>query len=105
MLDKILQKLNLKSIDDLKPEERETYRQWAQVLAKTDVTIDDLKTILPKELERANHELHDHENSPKKDSYYKAYASLLENLTKIILTPAKERDSLRVFLKKKFNLD
>ena len=105
MLDAILQKLNLKSIDDFQPAERETYRQWAQVLAKQDVTIDDLKVLLPKELERANHELQNHENSPKKDSFYKAYASLCETLTKIILTPARERETLRAFLKQKFTLD
>jgi hypothetical protein len=105
MLDKLLEKLGVKSIDDLKPAERDTYRQWAQLLAKADVTIEDLKGILPKELERANHELHSHENSEKKDSYLKAYCELLEWLTKTILTPAKERDALRAHLKNKFNLD
>jgi hypothetical protein len=49
--------------------------------------MDDLKTILPKELERANHELHDHENSAKKDAYLKAYGELLEWLTKVIVAP------------------
>jgi hypothetical protein len=104
MIDALLEKLGIKSIDDLQPAERETYRAWAQVLAKQDVTIDDLKTLLPKELERANHELQNHENSHDKDLFYKAYASLCENLTKIILTPARERDTLRAFLKQKFNL-
>jgi hypothetical protein len=104
-IEQILDKLGIKSIDDLQPAERETFNQWQTIIAKPDVTIDDLRKILPKELERANHELHNHENSPKKDSYYKAYASVLEYLSKIIVTPAQERDSLRAHLKDKFHLD
>jgi len=104
-IEQILDKLGIKSIDDLQPAERETFNQWQVIIAKPDVTIDDLKGILPKKLERANHELHNHENSEKKDSYYKAYASILEYLNKIILTPAKDRDTLRAHLKQKFNLE
>ena len=57
MLEQILQKLNLKSIDDLKPAEKATWMQWATILGKADITIDDLKKFLPIELERATVEL------------------------------------------------
>src|SRR5580700_3767186 len=57
MLDQILQKLGLKSIDDLKPAEKATWMQWATILGKKDVTIEDLKKFLPVELERATVEL------------------------------------------------
>jgi hypothetical protein len=105
MLEQILAKLNLKSIDDLTPAERETWAKWAKILGKRDVTIEDLKEILPKELERANAELRKHENSEKKDSFYKAYGAVLDLITKIVISPEKERENLRAFLKQKYDIE
>lgn len=105
MLDQILQKLGLKSIDDLKPAERATWMQWASILGKTDVSLDDLKKFLPQELERANVELRKHDNSDKKDSYYKAYGDILTTILKFILTPTNERDNLKAMLKQKYGIE
>ena len=105
MLDQILQKLGLKSIDDLKPAEKATWMQWAVILEKRDITIDDLKKFLPRELERANVELRSFENSPQKDSYYKAYGDILAILTKFIVSPETERDQLRSMLKNKYGIE
>ena len=105
MLDQILQKLGLKSIDDLKPAEKATWMQWASILGKRDVTIEDLKKFLPQELERATVELRKHENSAAKDSYYKAYGDILALITKFITSPEGERDSLRSMLKQKYGIE
>lgn len=101
----ILQKLNIRSIDDLKPAEKATYQQWAVVLAKGDITIDDLKKLLPAELERAHAQLRSFENSEKKDLFYKAYAELCQNITKIITGPTKEREQLKAMLKQKYGVE
>ena len=69
MLESILQKLGIKSLDDLKPAEKATWVAWSKVLGRPDVTIEDLKKLLPIELERANVELRNHENSVQKDAY------------------------------------
>ncbi|HEY1757949.1 MAG TPA: hypothetical protein VGG72_21445 [Bryobacteraceae bacterium] len=105
MLELILQKLGLKSIDDLKPAERATWMQWATILGKKDVTIEDLKKFLPAELERATVELRKHDNSPQKDAYYKAYGDILATIQKFIVTPQKERETLRAMLKQKYQLE
>jgi hypothetical protein len=105
MIDQILQKLGIKSIDDLKPAEKATWMAWASILGTPNVTIEDLKKFLPQELERANIELRKHENSEKKDSYYKAYGDILATLSKIIITPEKEREQLRSMLKQKYGLE
>jgi len=105
MLELILQKLGLKSIDELKPLERETWRQWATILGKPDITIEDLKKLLPIEIARAHAELLKYENSKEKDLFQKAYITALETITKIIVTPSAERDSLRSMLKQKYGLD
>jgi hypothetical protein len=105
MLDQILQQLGLKSIDDLKPEEKATWMRWAKILGRADVSIDDLKKFLPQELERANVELRKHENSDKKDAYYKAYGDILATILRFILTPTNERDNLKTMLKQKYGIE
>ncbi|HKF48312.1 MAG TPA: hypothetical protein VKB38_13200 [Terracidiphilus sp.] len=105
MLDALFEKLHITSPDQLTAAERATYQQWAQILAKSDVSIDDLKKILPKELERAYAELRDFKNSPEKEMFYKAYTTLCENISKIILAPQQQREHLRSFLKSKFGIE
>jgi hypothetical protein len=104
-LSDIFKKTGVKGIDDLRPAEQATFRQWEAILTKPETTIEDLKRQLPKELERANHELQSFDNSDKKDMFYKAYAKLLEDITKIIITPEKERDQLKLMLKQKYGLE
>lgn len=105
MLNFLLEKLGIKSPDDLKPAELATYQNWARILAKPEATIEDLKVLLPKELDRANAELRKHENSPKKDAFYKAYCELLATISKIISAPTQERDALKQFLKTKYGIE
>ena len=103
-LSDIFEKIGIKGIDDLTAEEKKTFRQWQNVLAKPETTIQDLKSILPKELERAYAELRKHDNSVQKDAFYKAYTTLAETILKIITAPEKERSQLTAFLKQKYNL-
>jgi len=71
MLEQILQKLGLKSIDELRPEEKATWMAWSVILGKPDVTLEDVKKILPAELERARTELLKFENSKEKDLFHR----------------------------------
>jgi hypothetical protein len=104
MLNELLEKLHLKH-EDLKPDELKTYTAWAHVLAKPDPTIDDLRALLPKELERANAELRKFENSDKKDAFYKAYTELCQKIITIISSTTQERDNLKQFLKNKYGIE
>lgn len=105
MLTALLEKLGIKSINDLKPAELATYTQWAHILSNGDITIDDLKKLLPIELDRAHAELRKFENSAEKDLFYKAYADLCQNIMKMILGPAKEREQLKAMLKQKYGIE
>ncbi len=104
MLSKILEKLGVKDYSQLKEQERQTYLQWAEILNKPDVTIEDLKRMLPIEKERLLAELRNFDNDPKKDLYLKAALRNLEMLTDIIVTPEKAREELKSRLEKQFNL-
>jgi hypothetical protein len=105
MFSEILEKLGIKSPDELTPEERAVYQQWAKTFAAAEVTIDTLKQFLPGELARARAEAMKYENSEKRDLFFKAYCRLLDTLTQIIVTPAAQRDQLRERLKQQFHID
>jgi hypothetical protein len=53
----IFEKLGIKGYDDLKEAEKKVYLSWAETLSRKEITLEDLKRILPAELERANREL------------------------------------------------
>lgn len=105
MLTELLEKLNIKSPDQLQPAEMATYRAWAVILSKPSATIEDLKRILPQELERASIELRKFENSKEKDAFYKAYTSLCTFISKAISGPDKERENLKAMLKQKYGIE
>lgn len=105
MLKELLEKLGVTSPDQLKPAEMATYRAWSEILSKPLTSIDDLKKILPRELERATIELRNHENSKEKDQFYKAYTTLCDFIMKTITGPEKTRENLKAMLKQKYGIE
>src|SRR5436305_841159 len=104
LLNQVLERFGVKDYSELKTEERAIYLKWADTLTKSDLTIDDLKKLLPVELARANEELRQYENSDKKELYFKAYTRILQLLTDLLTAPEKERKALEGQLKNQFNL-
>jgi hypothetical protein len=100
----IFEKLGIKGYDDLKEAERKVYKSWESALLKSDVTIEDLKKILPVEIKKAEAELELFENSAQEDLAQKAYLRVLRLLTTIIITPENERKTLEAQLRQRFNL-
>lgn len=90
--------------EDLNEQEKVIYNAWAVILNKPDPTIDDLKKLLPAELERARKEQNAYENTEKKDLFFKAYIRLLETVTAMIVSPQQEREALKERLRKQFNI-
>ena len=105
MLTALLEKLGIKSITELKLGELATYTKWAEVLSKGDVTVHDLKKLLPIELTRAYPELRRMDNFPNGTCSTKHTQSSATNLMKMILGPAKERYELKAMLKQKYGIE
>lgn len=102
MLSDFLERIGIKSFDELNAEERRTYQEWSAVLGKPETTIEDLKALLPREIERLREELAKYDNSEKRELYFKAALRNAELITKIITTPEKEREQLRAQLQQRF---
>jgi len=94
LIDRVLNRRGIKGVEDLRGEERKQYDVWNAVLNKPDITIDDLKRLLPKEIERAKAELVKYDNSSQRDLYFKAVLRNLEMLTLLITIPEKQRQEL-----------
>ena len=103
LIERLLNKRGIKSIDDLKAKEREVYQAWMQVLTKPDTTIDDIKRVLPIETERVNAELRKYDNTERKELYLKAYANLLTFFTTLITSPEKQRNELKAQIEQQLN--
>jgi hypothetical protein len=102
MIQEFLEKLGIRSVDELTDEERKTYQQWSSVLSKPETTIEDLRAFLPKEIARMEDLLNRYDNTEKADIYYKACLRNLKLVTNIITTPEKERMQLREQLQQRF---
>lgn len=102
MLSEFLERIGVRSFDELNAEERKTYQEWSRVLNKPETTIDDLRAFLPQEIERLREELGKYDNSERRELYFKAALRNAELITKIIATPEKEREQLRAQLQQRF---
>jgi|ERR1019366_84833 hypothetical protein len=101
-LNQLLEKLDLRP-DDLTIEERKTYEQWSQVYSSSTVTVENLKTFIPTQLEWLRHQQNDYRNSEKKDVYLKATIRNLEMIYAFIMGPEKQKAWLDKTLQHKIN--
>ncbi len=104
MLSALLEKLGL-SYDSLTAAEKETWSSWAKTLAVRDVTTDDLRAFFAKEQERVDAECRKRENDAKTQLYFQMYATFLADARAFLEAPGRQRDELKVRLKKQFNID
>jgi len=101
----VLQKLGVKSVEELRPDEKLVFAQWQKVMGKPGTTLEDLKTALPKMLEDAQTELEKQDNAKERDLYWKAYVRLLKDIKAIILTPDERKAQLAAYLIQKYHLE
>jgi len=91
MLQKLLDKINLK-YEDLTEDERRTYNEWDSAFSRPDVSIDDLKKFLPTYLDGLENQLNDYANSKEKDIYLKSAIRNAKMMLAFITGPEKRRE-------------
>lgn len=94
---KLLDSLKLK-FEDLTAEERRTYQRWSEQLTAPEVSIDELKAFLPKELEHLEQQAADYTNSQQKDLYLKAAIRNLQMIQAFISGPEAKKQWLAKYL-------
>lgn len=101
---KLLEHFGVKSPSELNAEERKTYDAWSQLLNSPDPTLEDLKKVIPSELERVGRELRNYENGEKKQTYLQAYANVLQFISDTLFAPQFQREALRKSISERFNI-
>jgi hypothetical protein len=105
MLQELLEKLGIKSFDELTSEEQKTYQEWGRVLAAPEVSMDDVRKLVAIESQRAHDELKKFDNSERRHTFYQALSHLADTLNIFLDTPSAQRDSLRAHLRTTFKVE
>lgn len=102
MLDKILEKIGIKSYEDLNEEEKKTYREWEKILSKGEITIEELKKFIINQITVLELQILNPDNSKEKDVFLKSQLRILRVLLGFIESPKKSREWLEGYLKSIF---
>lgn len=94
ILDKILNRRGIKSVDQLDPEEKATFESWRKILSKEELTVKDVEDFCQSQLDVITMKWSDlnTENSKKAEliPYFVVYNILLKTMN----SPKEIRDNL-----------
>ena len=97
-LDLFLKKLGIRDVRDLTAQEKETYKQFEELMER-EVTMEDLKKMIVILKVQLEDKLLDPENSEKKDTFLKARIRNLKDMEAFITAPERNRKALEANLK------
>lgn len=92
MLDKLLAKLGVSSIDQLTAEERETYYSWNDALRGRKLTDEDVQTFLHNQVEDCMVKLTTVRLNEREDIFLKAKLDLIRQITNFLDSPKREQE-------------
>jgi hypothetical protein len=93
-LTKYLQKLGLKSYDELNSEEKETYKSWQEALSGRKLTDEDVKTFLEIELQHAIARLTEVDLPKETEIFRKMEVKMIRNIQNFLNSPQIEKSLL-----------
>lgn len=90
ILDRYLQKIGVKSYQDLTNEEKETYKYWEEALSGRKLTDKDVDTFFSSQLEDIMAKLPNDQNSDKLDTFLKMKLSFIRSVMQFLDSPRME---------------
>lgn len=104
ILNKTLEKLGIADIRDLTPAEKQTYQQFEELMQR-EVTIEDLKKMIPILRGQLEDKLLDPQNNGDHDLFLKARIRNLKDIYAFITAPERNKKALEANLSNliKFN--
>lgn len=103
ILDKFLHKRGIKSVIELEPEERETFKHWEGVLSKGEVTVDSIKQFCENQLKAIELKWRDLDNVKEKNERLIILHTIYSTLLQVITAPAIEKENLEKYLEEQIN--
>jgi L-2-hydroxyglutarate oxidase LhgO len=101
MLNNLLKKLGVKSYEDLSSEEKETFRQWEDVLRGRQITDKDVKAFLDIEEEQATERLLEVDLAKETEIFRKVELKFIRKVKSFLNMPNVERELLKEQLENK----
>ena len=92
LIDTLLSKLGVTSVDQLTPEERETYRSWSDALRGRKRTDDDVSRFLEAQIEDCMVKLTTVKLNDREDIFLKAKLDLVRQIKNFLDSPKIEQE-------------
>lgn len=94
LITKLFEMKGIKTIADLKPEEKAEYDRWQLIMDGAEMTVEKIKAFCKAQVNVLEEQFANPENTDKKDAYLKASLHIYATLLKVIEAPEKERADL-----------
>jgi hypothetical protein len=92
ILDKFLKKIGVSSVEELTPEERETYRSWSQALVGRKLTDTDVEQFFTNQTEDCVMKLTTQKLNEREDTFLKAKLDLIRQIKNFLDSPKMEQE-------------
>lgn len=104
ILERFLQKVGVKSSDQLSPEEKVTYENWRKILSKDDLTLKDIKEFCQTQVALIEIKWKDYNLSNEMKAQLIPYHTVYRTLEQVVEAPKQERENLEKQLEQLINV-
>lgn len=98
MLESLLKKLGVQSYDQLTEEEKQTYRDYENILTGRKITDDEVKQFFDQEIENTLLKLEDMKLDTREDTFLKMKLSFIRKLVAFLDAPEREKKQLEALI-------
>lgn len=98
LLEQLLKKRGIKSVEQLTPEEGEQFDKWQKILSEGELTVDKIKEFCQVKMNIIKTQLKDTDNTPEKNERLVIYFNIYDTLITLLNSPQAERESLEKYL-------
>jgi hypothetical protein len=104
ILEKVLNKLGVNSIDQLSETERNTFNEWEKILSGKSITLENLLEYTQQQMWELDDKIDSPDNTEKQDWFYRCERKFWRKLHKIIANNESYKKYLTDTLKKQYNI-
>lgn len=94
ILEKVLKKYGVKEFSELSDEEKQTYREWEEILSGRKLTDDDVSTFLDTEIEETVQKLITKNLKEREDIFLKMKLEFVRKIKMFLITPEMSKKLL-----------
>lgn len=98
ILEKLLKRHGVKSLEELRPDEKQTFDKWSKILSEGEMTLDKVLSFCDSQISLIDQKLANLDNSAEKVGKLVIYRIVYKSIRDAITSPQAERESLEKYL-------